>query len=249
MPQSSRVTLVSPAALRSWPLVALLVLVPLVCWAWIVALARDMYGPMSGASAWMMTPRWDAPHVFLLWAMWAVMMTGMMLPSATPMILLARGGARPYSLAFGYLTIWAVFGVAAVTLQWLLLRGLILTPMMELSSRRAGAVVLAVAGIYQWTPLKRACLQTCQAPMAFLARRWRSGLFGAFRMGVEHGAYCVGCCWALMLLLFVGGVMNLGVIAALTVFVAFEKLMPFGAWSGRLSGGVLVSMAAWFVFR
>lgn len=249
MPPSSHASLASRAAsARAWPLIAFLVFVPLVCWAWIVALARDMYGPMTGASAWMMPLRWDAPHLFLLWAMWAVMMTAMMLPSAAPLILLARGGAQSYWLALGYLTIWAAFSAAAVALQWLLLRLLILTPMMELSSRLAGAVVLAIAGVYQWTPLKGACLRTCQAPMAFLTRRWHSGSFGAFRMGLEHGAYCVGCCWALMLLLFVGGVMNLMVIGALTVFVAFEKLVPLGVWSSRVSGAMLLCLAAWFLF-
>jgi predicted metal-binding membrane protein len=119
--------------------------------------------------------------------------------------------------------------------------------MMELSSRAAAAGLLAVAGIYQWTPLKRACLTTCQSPMAFLARRWRSGRAGAFRMGVDHGLYCVGCCWALMLLLFAGGVMNLAVIAALTVFVAFEKLVRLGAWVPRISGAALIALAAWMI--
>jgi predicted metal-binding membrane protein len=225
------------------PVIALLILVPLVCWAWIVALSRDMYGAMTGASAWMMTPVWDARHLFLLWAMWAVMMTGMMLPSAAPMIVLGRGGGRPYFLALGYLLAWAAFSVGATALQWLLMRSFLLTPMMELSSARAGALVLVVAGVYQWTPLKRACLTTCQSPMAFLTQRWRSGSSGAFRMGIEHGASCVGCCWALMLLLFAGGVMNLTVIAALTVFVAFEKLSPFGVWGARVSGVVLLALA------
>ncbi len=171
---------------RSWPLVALVVLVSLVCWAWIVVLSRDMYGPMSGASAWMMTPVWNAPHLVLLWAMWAVMMTGMMLPSAAPMIVLA-GGGRAYFMALGYVIVWAVFSAGATALQALLMRLLIVTPMMELSSRRATAILLALAGLYQLTPLKRACLTTCQAPMAFLARRWRSGAAGALQMGVEHG--------------------------------------------------------------
>jgi predicted metal-binding membrane protein len=225
---------------------AVLVLVPLVSWAWIVVLSRDMYGPMTGASAWMMTAVWDAPHVLLLWAMWAVMMTGMMLPSAAPMIVLA-GGARAYFVALGYLSIWTVFSAGATALQLLLMRLLIVTPMMELSrvsSRPAGAVLLALAGVYQLTPLKQACLATCQSPMAFLARRWRGGSSGAFRMGVEHGVYCVGCCWALMLLLFAGGVMNLIVVAALTVFVAFEKLAPAGVWSTRISGALLILLAA-----
>jgi predicted metal-binding membrane protein len=208
-------------------------------------MARDMYGPMTGASAWMMTPVWDAPQLLLLWAMWAVMMTGMMLPSAAPMILLGGGGTRPYFLALGYLVVWAAFSLGATGLQWLLQRLWILTPMMEVSSRTAGAALLAVAGIYQFTPLKRACLTTCQSPMAFVTRRWRSGRIGALRMGAEHGAYCVGCCWALMLILFAGGVMNLAVIAALTVFVAFEKLAPVGVWGERVSGAVLAAVAVW----
>ena len=111
------------------------------------------------------------------------------------------------------------------------------------------AIVLVLAGVYQLSPLKRACLAACQLPMAFLMRRWRSGIGGAFRMGLEHGWYCVGCCWALMLLLFVGGVMNLTVIAALTAFVAIEKLTPFGTWSAQLSGALLIATAAWMVLR
>src|SRR5436190_9755602 len=249
------------AALRHerTPLLVLLVALPLVCWSWIVVMARDMYGPMSGASAWMMTPAWDAPHLALLWAMWAVMMTGMMLPSAGPMILLAGGAAGPsgtasparqtYLLALGYLVVWAIFSVGATALQWQLGRLFVLTPMMEASSRTTAAVFLAVAGVYQWTPWKRACLVACQSPLAFLMRRWRSGAWGAFRMGLEHGAYCVGCCWALMLLLFAGGVMNLTVIAALTAFVAFEKLAPFGMSGVRISGVLLMSTGLWLLAR
>jgi predicted metal-binding membrane protein len=174
--------------------------------------------------------------------MWAVMMTAMMLPSAAPTIALA-GGARAGFVALGYLAVWSAFSVGATALQRLLVRALVLTPMMEVSSRRASAVLLAVAGVYQLTPLKRACLSTCQSPRSFLARRWRSGPAGAFWMGVEHGVYCVGCCWALMLLLFAGGVMNLTVIAALTVFVAFEKLAPVGVWGPRVSGVILLGLA------
>ena len=227
----------------------LLILVALACWSWIIAMARDMYGPMTGASAWMMTPHWDAPHLLLLWAMWAVMMTGMMLPSATPLILLARPGGHAHVLALGYVVIWALFSVAATGLQWLLTRMMIINPMMELAAPSAGAVLLCAAGVYQWSPLKHACLSACQSPMDFLARRWRSGASGAFRMGVEHGIYCVGCCWVLMLLLFVGGVMNLTVIVALTLFVAFEKLVPARLQTARLSGVVLIGVALWMVVR
>jgi predicted metal-binding membrane protein len=229
---------------RRWPIVAVLVLAPLVCWAWIVAMGRDMYGPMTGASAWMMTPVWDTPHLLLLWSMWAVMMTGMMLPSATPMIVLA-GGRQALFVALGYVTAWTAFSAGATLLQWGLTRALLMTPMMELSSRRAGVALLAAAGVYQLTPLKQVCLTRCQSPMSFLMRRWRGGALGGFRMGLEQGIFCVGCCWALMLLLFAGGVMNLTVIAALTLFVAFEKLVPLGAWSARASGVLLVLVAVW----
>jgi predicted metal-binding membrane protein len=231
------------------PLLVLLVLLPLVSWWWIVVMARDMYGPMTGASAWMMTPHWDGPHLALLWAMWAVMMIAMMLPSATPMILLAGGAQRTYLLAAGYVVAWASFSVGATALQWGLGRLLILNPMMEASSRSVGGIFLLIAGIYQWTPLKQACLTTCQSPLAFVMRRFRSGSWGAFRMGMEHGAYCVGCCWALMLLLFAGGVMNLWVIAALTAFVAFEKLASYGVMSARISGTLLVTAGAWMLVR
>ena len=173
------------------------------------------------------------------------MMIAMMLPSATPMILLA-GKAAP-GLAAGYVAVWAAFSAGATALQWALGQLLIINPMMEASSHVVGGVFLLLAGIYQWTPLKEACLTTCQSPMAFLARRWRSGTWGAFRMGLEHGAYCVGCCWALMLLLFAGGVMNLWVILALTAFVGFEKLLPLGRWGTRVSGALLVASAGWML--
>ena len=213
--------------------VVLVIVLPLVSWLWIVAMARDMYGPMNGASAWMMTVVWDFWHLVLLWAMWAVMMVGMMLPSASPMLLyggLARRSAvgataaswQVYTFAAGYLFVWAVFSLGATALQRLMAELLLVSSMMEVTNPTGGATLLAIAGLYQLTPIKLACLRSCQSPLGFLMRRWRTGLTGAFRMGLEHGALCVGCCWALMLLLFVGGVMNLGVIAALTALVAFE---------------------------
>jgi predicted metal-binding membrane protein len=243
----------------STPAVVLLVLVPLVSWMWIVVMARDMYGAMTGTSAWMMTARWDVPHLLLLWAMWAVMMMGMMLPSASPMLLLygviarrsqqSSGGCQIYALAAGYLTVWTVFSLGATALQRVLAALLVLSSMMEVTSATAGAMLLLIAGVYQLTPLKHACLRTCQSPLGFLMSRWRTGLSGAFRMGLEHGAYCVGCCWALMLLLFVGGVMNLAVIAALTAFVAFEKLALFGARGARISGVLLIVGGFWMIVR
>ena len=224
----------------------LVVLLPIAAWLWIVAMARDMYGPMTGASAWMMSPTWDAPRLLLLWAMWAVMMTAMMLPSASPMLLLfgvvARRSPQPaashhiYALAAGYLLIWTIFSFGATALQRGLATLLLVSPMMEMTNPVAGATLLILAGVYQFTAFKHACLRTCQSPLAFLMSRWRPGFGGAFSMGVKHGIYCVGCCWALMLLLFVGGVMNLTVIVALTALVAVEKLAPFGRYSAWISG-------------
>jgi len=222
-------------------------------------MARDMYGPMRGASAWMMTARWDLPHVLLLWAMWAVMMTGMMLPSASPLILLYGAAVRRsaqrtatrqiYAIAAGYLIAWAAFSLGATALQRVLASQLLVSPMMEAVNSRVSATLLLAAGAYQWTPLKHACLRQCRSPIAFLMGRWRSGSSGAFRMGLEHGAACVGCCWALMLLLFAGGVMNVLVIIGLTAFVAFEKLAPLGRYGARITGGLMVAGGLWWLVR
>ena len=241
------------------PLVVMLVVLPVVSWAWIVAMARDMYGPMTGASAWMMTTTWDAPRLLLLWAMWAVMMLAMMLPAASPMLLVygvvARRSGQPgaahhiYALAAGYLLVWTAFSLGATALQRGLTTLLLVSPMMEMTNRVGSATLLFAAGLYQFTPLKRACLTACQSPLAFLMSHWRSGFAGAFSMGIRHGAYCVGCCWALMLLLFVGGVMNLTVIVALTAFVAFEKLAPFGANTAWVSGALLMAAGVWMLVR
>jgi Predicted metal-binding integral membrane protein (DUF2182) len=126
---------------------------------------------------------------------------------------------------------------------------LLVSSMMEVTSPRVGARLLFIAGIYQLTPMKQACLRTCQSPFGFLMSRWHTGLAGAFRVGLEHGFFCVGCCWALMLLLFVGGVMNLGVIAALTVFVAFEKLARFGVHGSRIAGVLVMAAGCWMLVR
>jgi predicted metal-binding membrane protein len=247
------------SALRHDRLIMLVLLgvIPLASWVWIVMMARDMYGPMTGASAWMMTADWDAPHLLLLWTMWSVMMTGMMLPSASPMFLLygviARrsdphhAAARIYALAGGYLSMWVLFSFGATVLQRGLSELLLVTPMMEAATPRMAGVLLFLAGVYQWTPLKRACLRTCHSPMGFLMSRWRPGTGDAFRLGFEHGTYCVGCCWMLMLLLFAGGVMNLTVLVALTIFVGFEKLMPFGEATAWVSGAILMISGLWLV--
>ncbi len=240
-------------------LAAAIVATSALCWVWIVPMARDMYGAMTGPSAWMMTPVWDAPHVALLCAMWIVMMIGMMLPSAAPVLLMyaaimrrsggPRAALRVYPMAAGYLLVWAGFSVALALVQRLLGAALVLSPMMTLVSPAAGAAVLLAAAVYQLTPFKQACLDTCRSPVAFLTAYIRPGAAAAFRLGLRHGVFCVGCCWALMLLLFVGGVMNLWTIAALTGFVLFEKLAPLGHRSRMVSAAGLAAAALWLLLR
>ena len=239
-------------------LLATILVVTLACWSWIVPMARDMYGAMTGSSAWLMTSDWDAPHLLLLGSMWIVMMAGMMLPSAAPTLLLyaastrrrigdRRAGWHVYAMAAGYLLVWAGFSAVATLLQRLLTALLLLTPMMEPASAVLSGALLIGAGVYQWTPLKRACLASCSSPIAFLMHRWRPGAMAAFRLGVAHGLACVGCCWALMLLLFAGGVMSLAVIGALTAIVLVEKLSPIGAGSVRFTGAMLIAGGVWVI--
>jgi predicted metal-binding membrane protein len=229
-------------------------------WAWIVPMAHDMYGPMTGASAWMMRSTWDTPHLLLLWLMWAVMMAAMMLPSAVPLLLLydgvlrrrgvpGRAALQVYALGAGYLLVWTLFSIGATVLQRVLSGMLILNPMMEMPNRTAVGATLLLAGAYQLTPWKAACLSQCRSPLSFVMQRWREGVSGAVRMGVEHGAYCLGCCWALMLLLFAGGVMNLTVIVGLTAIVLIEKVTPLGVGISRVLGALMLAAGAWFVIR
>lgn len=208
----------------------------------------DMLMPMSSGP-------WTVNHAMVMLVMWAVMMAAMMLPSATPMILLyatiarnrhAKGQPAVESGIFmlGYGAIWIAFSLGAVALQFALERAAMLSPMMEATSITLAGGLLIAAGIYQWTPLKQACLLRCRSPLDFVLTHWRNGARGAFVMGVWHGTYCVGCCWMLMLLLFVGGVMNLGWIAGIAIFVLVEKLVPAGHWIGRGAGVLLIGWGA-----
>ncbi len=200
-----------------------------------------------------MTPgKWSSGYTTLVFLMWWVMMVAMMLPSVSPTILLysallrrgaAAGQIPVISGVFlaGYLAAWAGFAAAATAAQWSLeTAGLVSASMMTLVDTVPGALVLIAAGVFQFTPLKAACLRHCRSPAEFITQRRRSGTGGAFAMGIEHGAYCLGCCWFLMALLFVGGIMNLYWIVGLTAFVALEKLTPFGVTASRFAGWALI---------
>jgi len=197
---------------------------------------------------------WTAADVFFTFAMWAVMMVGMMTPSAAPVLLLfagmvrGRGGTRwPLVVAAfgaGYLIVWTAFSAGAALAQWGLHGSAMLSPAMSASSARLGGAILIAAGVYQLTPFKGACLTHCRSPLGFLLSHWRDGTIGALRMGIAHGTYCVGCCWALMGVLFVVGVMNLVWVAAMTVFVLVEKIGPAGAIVARVAGGLMIAAGA-----
>lgn len=195
-----------------------------------------------------MTMPWRLADFALTFGMWVVMMTGMMLPSAIPMILLYQTVSRKRNLqpvlfqvavfTLAYLLIWTGFSLASVVMQWLLERQAQWMP--SITRDELGGSILLLAGIYQWLPAKQACLSRCRSPLLFLADHWRPGALGALRMGLAHGLFCLGCCWALMGLLFVVGVMNLTWVAVLSVFALLEKLTPGEVWVSRLAGLALV---------
>ena len=248
---------------RAIVLVAIAILAAM-AWTYVVLLSRTMvmggmdmsgYRAVPGLEAMMMVPadqRWAAEEFFLVFVMWAVMMVGMMMPSATPMILiytrLARqsaGQGRPLPpaacFAAGYLLTWGTFALAATACQWALDRLALLSPMMAMTSGIFGGVILIAAGLYQWSPLKDACLRLCQSPWLFIQDNggFRRGAKGALLLGARHGAYCVGYCWVLMALLFVLGVMNVLWIALLAIMVLAEKIIP-GRLLPRIAGFLLL---------
>jgi predicted metal-binding membrane protein len=233
-------------------------------WVYIVATARRMVSGSAAMSGQSMVStmdavtgmqQWSATEFGLRLAMWAVMMVAMMVPTAAPMTLLYAAVARkaaaqhnPLAPTFvfvtGYIAMWTIFSLVATIAQHALDKVALLAPMMVSKSSRFGAALLIAAGVYQLTPFKTACLRNCRAPAHFLSRYWRTGNLGAFRMGLRLGAYCVGCRWILMGLLFVGGVMNLLWIAAIAIFVLLEKTIPFGDVSGRFAGAAMILVGA-----
>lgn len=194
---------------------------------------------------------WTASTFAAMLAMWTIMMAAMMLPGASPMILLfatisrkQRERQAPYAPAavfvIAYSTIWLGFSLLATTAQWALDASALLSPALAATSSAVAGGVLVAAGIYQFTPLKNTCLQSCRTPLDFLIGHWRSGPRGAFVMGLQHGIYCLGCCWMLMALLFVGGIMNIAWVAALSLYVLLEKTVPGGQWLDRAAGLALI---------
>jgi predicted metal-binding membrane protein len=201
---------------------------------------------------------WTPGNAILMFLMWWVMMVAMMLPSAAPMILLFAAVNRKQRVEgnphvptglfmLSYIVAWGGFSLAATGLQWGLSRTELLSPGMAAMSALLGGLLLLAAGLYQFMPVKHSCLRHCRSPLQFVTRHWRPGAAGAWRMGLAHDAYCVGCCWFLMLLLFVGGIMNLYWIAGLALFVLFEKLVPAGHWLSYAIGVALSAWGAWLI--
>jgi predicted metal-binding membrane protein len=224
-----------------------LIAISLLAWAYMVYLAWDMEH-MKMAMPQMQI--WGAVDLVLLFVMWAVMMVAMMVPSAAPLILIFVGVNRkrqeledpvvPTTVFLGgYLLIWIGFSAIATLAQWVLHTAALLSPMMESTSSVMGGVLLLAAGIFQWTPFKNVCLKHCRSPLGFIMTNWREGTWGALIMGLKHGSYCVGCCWILMALLFVAGVMNLLWVAIIAAFVLAEKVLPRGDVVGHFAGVVL----------
>jgi predicted metal-binding membrane protein len=239
-------------------------LVTALAWAYLVHLDRRMGSSieadtMMSKMGMVMNQPWGARDVLFTFAMWAVMMVGMMAPAALPVLLLFAGaraqraerGVAPAVLLFGlgYLAVWLGFSACATVAQWALHQGAMLSSTMATSSTRAAGAILIAAGVYQLTPLKGRCLTRCQSPLGFLMSNWRDGSSGALLMGLRHGAFCLGCCWALMGGLFVVGVMNLAWVGVLTIFILVEKIGPAGVRVARVGGAILIAFGVVLVSR
>lgn len=224
-------------------------------WGYMWRLTRD---PMAICMV-NMNP-WSAADLSALFAMWTVMMIAMMTPSASPMILAFAGvnrTLRTQSLSYvptsvfvlGYLAAWTCFSLLTTLAQEGLHSASLVSSMGVSTSGIAGGILLTTTGVFQWTPLKNACLRHCRSPLGFILTEWRAGNWGAFQMGLRQGTYCVGCCWLLMALLFIAGVMNLWWVAAIATFVLIEKVAPGGTWIARATGVLLIFWGGWMLGR
>ena len=238
-------------------IVAAILLVTALAWVYLIRLGRQMpsgmeYDKMMAAMGMASNTPWKAADAWFTLTMWMVMMAGMMAPAAAPMLLLFAGAHRNRSgrgigvpvIAFslGYFLVWIGFSGGATLAQWTLHGAAMLSGAMGSSNAYLSAAILVAAGAYQMTPWKGKCLAHCRSPLGFLMTSWRSGTLGALRMGLHHGAYCLGCCWAVMSVLFAVGVMNLAWVAGLAVLVLLEKTGPYGVIAGRIAGAALVVM-------
>jgi len=238
-----------------------LLLLIVLAWAYLIYLALTMgdMADMDGMGDVVLKMRpWSVVDGLLMFVMWAIMMIAMMLPSAAPMILIFarvnakqrdKGNAYIPTAIFtaGYLVVWSVFSLLATGVQWGLQNAALLSSEMVSTSVYLGGTLCVAAGIYQLTPLKQACLKHCRSPLEFVLHHWRPGTAGAFRMGLGHGAFCLGCCWSVMALLFVGGVMNLIWVAIIAIFVALEKIFPNGHWVGRITGLAMIAAGGYLI--
>lgn len=225
-------------------------------WAYIVREATLM-STHAGMAMPLARP-WDAGDIAGLVIMWIVMMMAMMIPAVAPVVLLFAGVSRRRRLQgvlaasvpvfiLGYLLAWTGYAVLAALAQSLLHSAALLSPAMASANPLLGGGILLLAGLYQWLPIKGACLSHCRSPLGFFSTEWREGVFGALLMGFRHGSYCVGCCWALMALLFVAGVMNLLWVLAISGFVLAEKVVPNGRLLGRITGVLLAGWGVWVI--
>jgi predicted metal-binding membrane protein len=241
----------SPPAVRRRVAVGLVIITGL-SWSYLIFLGARM-GDMQSPFAMPMTSAWTGREVALMWTMWAVMMAGMMLPSASPMISAYSTTVRSDTpglhgstglFVIGYLAAWSGFAALATGAPWVLHDAALVSAMGVSTSTGLGGILLVAAGAYQFTGIKDACLSQCRSPVGFLLNEWRPGPGGAVVMGARHGAFCVGCCWALMALLFVLGVMNFWWIALVAAVVLLEKLVPSQALTRVLGGSLMVWGAA-----
>jgi predicted metal-binding membrane protein len=240
--------------------VGALVLVIAAAWGYLLS-GAGIGMEMDGRLMMAMPSRWNLPYAALILAMWIVMMMAMMLPSAAPTVLLVTVlaedrldnsnlvPATAMLFASGYLLVWCGFSLAATLLQWGLDQAALLSETMAFTNAAFASAVLIAAGVYQWTPLKDACLRHCRSPTGFLVRNWRQGTLGAVRVGTRHGLFCLGCCWMLMALSFVGGLMNLAWVGAIALFVLVEKAMPGGDRISRFSGSLLIVWGGAILFK
>jgi predicted metal-binding membrane protein len=244
----------SPIRLTSGTVIAMGAMAGITCMAWMhnVHMATTMLSPLSIPVS--TSSDWSVADLVFNFGMWTVMMIGMMLPSVTPWVWTLSGWRQRRSInslclatsfLAGYLICWTGFSALATLFQEFLRQSSIMTDTLMISDSYMAGSILAIAGIYQLTPLRARCLKHCRSPLSFFMSAWKPGNTGAFNMGAVHGLYCISCCWALMMLSFVTGVMNLIWMAAITLYILVDHAFSVGIWPSRISGALLIVSAVW----